>query len=111
MPDASATETPHNEQRVQEIEQWLVKTVARALEIPSFEIDVNASFERYGMDSSAAVHIVTKLSKWLGRKLPPNLAYQYASISALARFVESTESGASAAQSDDAGPSADSHGA
>lgn len=81
--------------RTQEITDWLVKTVAKTLEIPAFEIDTNASFERYGMDSSAAVHIVGELEKWLGRKLPSNLAYQYSSISALAQFIASSEQAAS----------------
>lgn len=80
--------------RQEQVQQWLVETVAKTLEIPSFEIDANASFERYGMDSSAAVHIVGELEKWLDRKLPTNLAYQHSSIAALAQFVVSSESSA-----------------
>ena len=84
--------TTEKDERAQQVEQWLVKTVASTLEIPAFEIDVRASFERYGMDSSAAVHIVSELEKWLGRRLQTNLVYQYPSISALAWFIASTES-------------------
>lgn len=79
--------------RTAEVQQWLVNTVAKALEIPAFELDPQAPFERYGMDSSAAVHIVGELEKWLGRKLPTNLAYQHSSIAALAKFVVSAEGG------------------
>ena len=79
--------TTEADARLQEVQDWLRTTVAKTLEIPAFEIDVDAHFEVYGMDSSATVHIVTELEKWLGRKLTTNLAYQHPSIAALARFV------------------------
>ena len=78
--------------RTREVQDWLIATVAKTLEIPAFEIDVDASFERYGMDSSAAVHIVSQLEIWLGRKLPSNLAYQHSTIASLTRFIVSSES-------------------
>lgn len=78
------------EERIEEVQRWLLQTVAKTLEVPAFEIDVDTSLEKYGMDSLAAVHIVLELEKHLGRTLPQNLAYQHRTISALARYVVTT---------------------
>lgn len=70
-----------------EIQSWLVAYLANLLEINPSEIDVTVPFNRYGLDSSAAVGLTGDLEEWLGRELDPTLAYDYPTIEALARYL------------------------
>lgn len=70
-----------------EIQVWLVSHLAEQLEINSNEIDVTITFERYGLDSSAAVSLSGDLEEWLGCEIDPTLLYDYPTIEALARHL------------------------
>lgn len=67
-----------------EIQAWLVSYLAELLEIEPDEVDVNIPFNRYGLDSSAAVGMTGDLEEWLGYDLDPTLIYDYPTIEALA---------------------------
>ncbi len=69
------------------IQAWLVSYLAELLEIEPDEIDVRITFERYGLDSSAAVIMTGDLEEWLGYELDPTLIYDYPTIEALARHL------------------------
>ncbi|MEH2080434.1 acyl carrier protein [Nostoc sp.] len=69
------------------IQVWLVSYLAEQLEINSNEIDVTIPFERYGLDSSAAVSLSGDLEEWLGCEIDPTLLYDYPTIKALARHL------------------------
>ncbi len=69
------------------IQAWLVSHLAEQLEINSNEIDVTIPFERYGLDSSAAVSLTGDLEEWLGCDLDPTLLYDYPTIEGLARHL------------------------
>lgn len=75
--------------REQEIRAWLVNRLARELEISPQEIDVKVPFNRYGLDSLAAVHLVSGLEEWLGTELSPTLPYDYPTVESLARHLSS----------------------
>lgn len=70
-----------------EIQNWLVAYIADLLEIESEEIDVTIPFDRYGLDSSAAVGMTGDLEDWLGKEVEPILLYDYPTIEALARHL------------------------
>jgi acyl carrier protein len=70
-----------------EIQDWLVAYIANLLEIESEEIDVTIPFDRYGLDSSAAVGMTGDLEDWLGKEVEPILLYDYPTIEALARHL------------------------
>lgn len=70
-----------------EIQDWLVAYIANLLEIESEEVDVTIPFDRYGLDSSAAVGMTGDLEDWLGKEVEPILLYDYPTIEALARHL------------------------
>lgn len=67
-----------------EIQAWLVSYLAEVLEIDPDEIEVTISFDRYGLNSSAAVVLIGDLEDWLGCELDPTLLADYSTIDALA---------------------------
>ena len=67
-----------------EIQAWLISYLAELLEIEPAEVDVTITFDRYGLDSSAAVGMTGDLEEWLGYELDPTLIYDYPTIEALA---------------------------
>ncbi|NEO41305.1 MAG: acyl carrier protein [Moorea sp. SIOASIH] len=70
-----------------EIQGWLVSYMAELLEIEPDEVDVTIPFDRYGLDSSAAVGLTGDLEDWLLTELDPTLMYDYPTIEALAKHV------------------------
>lgn len=70
-----------------EIQAWLVSYLGELMEIEPDEVDVRSSFERYGLDSSAAVGMTGDLEEWLGYELDPTLIYDYPTIEALAEHL------------------------
>jgi acyl carrier protein len=69
------------------IREWLVSYMSDLLEIEPDEVDVEASFARYGLDSSAAVILTGDLGNWLGKELEPTLLYDYPTIAELAQHL------------------------
>lgn len=70
-----------------EIQDWIVTHIADLLEIESEEVDVTIPFDRYGLDSSAAVGMTGELEDWLGKEVEPILLYDYPTVEALARHL------------------------
>lgn len=75
------------DQSVESIAQWLMERLAKALRIPPSELDPRIPFSRYGLDSAEAVGLAGDLEKWLGKRLPPTLAYDYPTIESLAEHL------------------------
>lgn len=65
------------------IRGWLVSAIAKALRVGAGEIDPTVPFDRYGLDSVAAVELTGDLETWLRRSLPPTLMYDYPTIDSL----------------------------
>lgn len=80
---AARTDVP----REKEIREWIVARVARELGVNANEIEHDAPFSRYGLDSIAAVHLVSDLEEWLKVELYPTLPYEYPTADALARYL------------------------
>lgn len=70
-----------------EIQAWIISYLAELLEIESDEVDVKIPFERYSLDSSAAVGMTGDLQGWLGHEFDPTLVFDYPTIEALARHL------------------------
>ncbi len=73
----------------EEIQAWLVSYLANLLNVTNEEVDVKIPFERYGLDSSAAVGLTGDLEDWLGHEIEPTLLYDYPTIESLAKYVSS----------------------
>lgn len=69
------------------IREWLVSYLAELLEIQADKVDVEATFARYGLDSSAAVVLAGDLENWLGKEIEPTILYDYPTIADLAQYL------------------------
>ena len=72
-----------------EIKAWIVSYVANMLDVNPDEVDVKIPFERYGLDSSAAVGLTGDLEDWLEREIDPTLLYDYPTIEGLVQYLSS----------------------
>lgn len=72
-----------------EIETWIVSYIANLLEVDSEDVDTKIPFDRYGLDSSAAVGMTGDLEDWLGYEIDPTLIYDYPTIEALVEHLSS----------------------
>jgi acyl carrier protein len=69
------------------ISDWLVSYMSDLLEIESDEVDVETTFARFGLDSSAAVILTGDLGNWVGKEIEPTVMYDYPTIAKLAEYV------------------------
>lgn len=74
----------NNQQREEEIQDWLINRLATWLLLDPEEIDIEQPFASYGLTSITAVTMTGDLEDWLGVELSPTLAYEYPTIAALA---------------------------
>ncbi|MGL5796529.1 MAG: acyl carrier protein [Waterburya sp.] len=70
-----------------DLQTWIVNYVAELLEVEPEKIDVTIAFDRYGLDSSAAVGLAGDLEDWLERELDPTLLYDYPTIESLSEHL------------------------
>lgn len=69
------------------IQAWLVSYLTNLLELNPDEVSTKVSFEKYGLDSLAAVSMTGDLEEWLGHEVDPALPYDYSTIESLARYL------------------------
>lgn len=72
---------------VEDIQTWIVAYVAELLEVEPELVDPTVSFDRYGMDSSAAFALTGDLEEWLGCEIDPTDIYDYPTIEALSEHL------------------------
>ena len=65
-----------------EVQNWIVNYLAELLEVDPDSIDVKIPFDRYGLDSSAAIGMTGELEDWLGTEIDPTLLYDYPTVEA-----------------------------
>lgn len=78
--------------RYARIQTWLVTHLAEKLEIAPESINVKYPFDRYGLDSFAAVNLVGELEEWLACELSPTLPYEYPTVEGLTRYLAELQS-------------------
>lgn len=83
-PAEEAPATGHSEEAIQD---WLLGRMAQYLGVAAEEIDVQAPFARYGLDSAVAVSLTGELAGWLGREFAPTLFWEHPSAEILARHL------------------------
>jgi acyl carrier protein len=72
---------------VTNIQNWIASYIAKLLDVSPEQVDVQMSFERYGLDSSAVVSLIGDLEHWLKIDLSPALLFDYPTIEELARYL------------------------
>jgi acyl carrier protein len=70
-----------------DIQAWLVSHLAAVLEIEPAQVEVTTPFDRYGLDSVAAIGLTGDLEEWLGYDLDPTLLYDYPTIESVSRHL------------------------
>lgn len=70
-----------------EIQAWVVNYLADLLEVEPEEVDTAIPFDRFGLDSSAAVGLTGDLADWLGCEVDPTLLYDYPTIESLVKHL------------------------
>ena len=70
-----------------EIQAWIVSYLAELLEVDPDEVDVTIPFDRYGLDSAAAVGLTGDLEEWLGHEVDPTVLYDYPTITSLVKHL------------------------
>jgi trans-AT polyketide synthase, acyltransferase and oxidoreductase domains len=83
-PLASAAPAPASAPDDRAIREWLIAQIAQQIGVPEEEIDPRQPFESYGIDSAAAVMILGRMEKYVGRRLSATLIWNYPTIEALA---------------------------
>ncbi|MEO0969590.1 MAG: acyl carrier protein [Cyanobacteria bacterium J06639_18] len=79
--------SPKNQLSTEEIQVWFISYLTELLDIQPNDVDINSSFESFGLNSSAAVAMTGDLEEWLGYEIEPTIVYDYPTIEALARYL------------------------
>lgn len=64
-----------------EIAAWIKQYMAELLDVTASEIDETYEFDRFGLNSSAAVSLIGDLEEWLDYELSPSLFFEFNNIS------------------------------
>jgi acyl carrier protein len=80
-----------------ELTEWITAWIVRELKLDPAQLDRDATFVRYGMDSVHAMMLVGDLEDCLERRLSPTLAWDYPTLNALAAHLAETASTATIA--------------
>jgi acyl carrier protein len=78
---------------VDSIQDWFIDQLAARLDLDPDDIDINASFESFGMESAEALVMLTQLEQWLGHSVPPVLVWNYPTIAQLSQRLSEPEEG------------------
>lgn len=70
-----------------EIAEWLAGYIGELTARPSTEIDHNATFDSFGIDSANVIGITGELQHELGISIDPEAAYDYPTIHSLASYL------------------------
>lgn len=69
------------------IQNWITTYLGELLEIEPNEIDPKTPFERYGLDSAAAVGLAGDLEEWLELEVDITWLYDYPTIAELSEYL------------------------
>lgn len=70
-----------------DIQAWTISYLGELLEVDPEEVDITIPFDRYGLDSSAAIGLTGDLGDWLGYEVDPTLLYDYPTIEGLVKHL------------------------
>ena len=73
--------------RVDVLKSWLVRELARAVDLSEQAIAFNEPFSRFGLDSAKAIGLLRRLSEFLGRQVPITLAWSHPTIEKLSNHL------------------------
>jgi acyl carrier protein len=71
----------------EEIATWCQEYVAQLLEVPVESIDLNANFDRLGIDSALAVSLLIEVEERYGVDLAPETLFENPNLNAVAAYL------------------------
>ena len=78
---------PSNKVTEAEISSWCMTQLAKTIDNPAIAITPEATFAEMGLDSASSAYFIVELEDWLGLELPPELVFDYPTITQLARYL------------------------
>src|ERR1700738_645404 len=92
LPDAAMNDngiqgSPADQSGADALKKWLARELAQTVDISPEAIALDEPFSHFGLDSAKAVGLLSRLSEFLGRKIPVTLAWNYPTIEALANYL------------------------
>lgn len=72
-----------------EIVEWIQQYIANLLQFEAQDVDTGVEFASYGLTSSSAVALIADLEDALRCELSPALLFEYPTIDAVAKHLES----------------------
>jgi acyl carrier protein len=78
-----STEPPTEEA----IRTWLITNIASVVSMDPSRIDIQQTFDHYGLDSLQAVSLSGDLEIWLNREISPTVVWDYPTVEQLARHL------------------------
>lgn len=85
--EINKADAPSQIRTAAEIQAWTVSYLGELLEVDPEEVDITIPFDRYGLDSSAAIGLTGDLEDWLGSEVDPTLLYDYPTIEGLVKHL------------------------
>ena len=85
--DPMPVSAPAADRDARAIAAWLRAYLARVHGVAAASLAQSDTFADYGLDSAAAVALAAALGDWLGRSVPPVVAWDHPTIDALARHL------------------------
>jgi len=76
----------------EELRAWLIAQLTARLRVDAAEIEATKPFARYGLDSQEALALSADLSTFLGRPLPPGVAYDHPTVDLLVAHLSGAPS-------------------
>ena len=76
---------PTQVKTTESIQGWLIEELAIRLEVDPDDIDIQASFESFGLESAEALVLLNRLEQWIGHPVAPVLIWNYPSIEQLSQ--------------------------
>jgi acyl carrier protein len=70
-----------------QIRHWLAEHLAELLGVNEAQIDIDADFDSFGLDSAAAVAMTGELEEVLGCDIDPSVAYDHRTIRQLSSHL------------------------
>ena len=69
------------------IRSWLIANIASVVNMDPASIDVQQTFDHYGLDSLQAVSLSGDLETWLSREISPTVVWDYPTVEQLAQHL------------------------
>lgn len=79
-----------------ELEGWIAHYIATILKRNPDELDENATFQEFGLDSVSIVGMTGELSTLLGRDIDPTVVYDHPTIRSLSSHLSTSSATAGA---------------